>query len=134
MPAPEALLAPPSVLSSLLPIGQQTAALPVSIRRATPADTLAISNLCTDSFFGTHELSDGPVIFAQRALIFAKVVAQISRRIRIEDGRECRLMVAEQRDTRAMVGCIDLAVHLFDKKCEGTTCSLYRMIILSSRH
>ena len=44
-----------------------------------------------------------------------KVFAQLSRRIGIENGREARLLVAVDPSTGALRGCVDLAVHLFDR-------------------
>ena len=87
----------------------------VTIRGASATDLPALANLCTDAFFGTHTFGDGPVIFAQRFAIYAKVFAQLSRRIGIENGREARLLVAVDPSTGALRGCVDLAVHLFDR-------------------
>jgi len=104
------------LLSSLAPSAGATVPSCVTIRGALPADLPALANLCTDSFFGTHAFGDGPVIFTQRAAIYAKVFAQLSRRIRIQEGRECRLLVAVDSKTGVLRGCIDLAVHLFDRR------------------
>lgn len=126
-PIPRALLA---AFESLAPPSASTAAPTVSVRRAVNADLPALADLCTNSFFGTHAFGEGPVIFTQRAAIYAKVFSQLARRIRIEDGRECRLMVAV--DTTAdnageIRGCIDLAVHLFDKREERFRLTLDEM-------
>ena len=117
-------LAPPqALLSSLSPppfwsaFRREPNAVPsLTIRSAMPDDLPALTGLCTDSFFGTHEFADGPIIFAQRSVIYAKVFLQLSRRIRIEEGRECRLLVAVDETSGALRGCIDLAVHLFDRQ------------------
>jgi|TARA_B100000524_G_scaffold241738_1_gene129288 ribosomal protein S18 acetylase RimI-like enzyme len=87
----------------------------ITIRPARRADALQLADLCTDSFYGTHALQDGPIIFLQRLKLFVGVYYQVSRRLGFEtDGeRECRLFVA-QTDEGRVCGCADLAVHLFD--------------------
>ena len=87
----------------------------IGIRGVSAADAHAIAELCTDSFFGAHTFSDGPVIFVQRSALYLKVLAQIRRRIRFEDGRECKFLVAADRRSGAIAGCVDLAVHLFNR-------------------
>ena len=109
-PPPRALLA--SFSSPFAPTRPDST---VTIRGASATDLPALANLCTDAFFGTHTFGDGPVIFAQRFAIYAKVFAQLSRRIGIENGREARLLVAVDPSTGALRGCVDLAVHLFDR-------------------
>eukprot|EP00900_Chrysochromulina_parva_P024784 jgi/Chrpa1/693/Chrysochromulina_OHIO_Genome00009334-RA len=109
-PPPRALLA-----SFSSPFARTRTDSNVTIRGASATDLPALANLCTDAFFGTHTFGDGPVIFAQRSAIYAKVFAQLARRIGIEDGREARLLVAVDPSTGALRGCVDLAVHLFDR-------------------
>jgi ribosomal protein S18 acetylase RimI-like enzyme len=87
----------------------------VIIRGATTRDALSLARLCTDCFFGAHEIRDGPVIFCQRALIYARVLNQVMRRLAIEEGRECKLLVAEDKDSGAVTACVDVAIHLFDR-------------------
>jgi ribosomal protein S18 acetylase RimI-like enzyme len=87
----------------------------VMIRTATAADVFGISELCTDGFFGTHSFPDGPVIFLQRLRIWARVMYQIGRRIAIDEGRECRLLVAVDGSSGTVHACVDVAVHLFDQ-------------------
>jgi hypothetical protein len=88
----------------------------ITVRGASTADAAALADLCTNTFYGTHVFEDGPVIFFQRSQIYAKVKAQVERRIRIESDRECRLLVAEDLQTGEVLGCIDLAVHLFNRR------------------
>jgi len=88
---------------------------PATIRRATVSDAQRLAELCTDAFYGSHSFADGPVIFAQRAQIYQRVEAQIRRRIAIEKGRECRLLVAATASGE-LCGCCDIAVHLFDRR------------------
>jgi GNAT superfamily N-acetyltransferase len=85
------------------------------IRGATRGDALALAQLCTNCFFGAHELYDGPVVFVQRALIFSRVLNQILRRLAIEEGRECRLLVAADKASGAVTACVDVAIHLYDR-------------------
>ena len=89
------------------------------MRGARPTDVLPLAKLCTDAFFGTHEAQDGPVIFVQRLVIWAKVLRQVMRRLAIEDeGRECKLLVAVDggADSGEVKACCDIAIHLFDKE------------------
>ena len=88
---------------------------PATIRGATASDAQRLAELCTDAFYGSHSFEDGPVIFAQRAQIYQRVEAQIRRRIAIEKGRECRLLVAATASGE-LCGCCDIAVHLFDRR------------------
>lgn len=85
------------------------------IRSAAASDAPELAQLCTNCFFGTHSLNDGPVIFAQRLQIYQRVLAQITRRLKLEDGRECLFLVAEDEQSGRISGCVDLAVHLFDR-------------------
>ena len=71
-PPPRALLA--SFSSPFAPTRPDST---VTIRGASATDLPALANLCTDAFFGTHTFGDGPVIFAQRFAIYAKVFAQL---------------------------------------------------------
>ncbi|KAL1529286.1 hypothetical protein AB1Y20_000240 [Prymnesium parvum] len=87
----------------------------IIVRRACPDDAKPLAQLCTDAFFGSHTFFDGPIIFLQRAQIFSRVLMQVSRRISIEDGRECRLLVATDSNNGDLCGCIDLAVHLYNE-------------------
>ena len=43
------------------------------------------------------------------------LLAQITRRLKLEDGRECLFLVAEDEQSGRISGCVDLAVHLFDR-------------------
>mmetsp|Transcript_21546 Transcript_21546/g.68561 ORF Transcript_21546/g.68561 Transcript_21546/m.68561 type:complete len:270 (-) Transcript_21546:50-859(-) len=86
----------------------------VSLRRAKPSDAVAIATICTDSFYGEHELKDGPIKFSQRAAVWSKVYLAVSRRIKLEGQRECRLVVASDARGGPLIGCVDLAVHLFN--------------------
>ena len=97
-------------------VAQARSGADVSIRGASAADAAALADLCTNTFYGTHAFEDGPIIFLQRSQIYAKVLTQVERRIRIESGRECRLLVAEDLQTGEVLGCIDLAVHLFNRR------------------
>ena len=88
----------------------------LKIRAVEESDLDELSVLCTDSFFGTHTLTDGPVIFLQRLLILLRVRKQLARRISFEDDdRECRLVIAEDVRSGQISGCLDLAVHLYDR-------------------
>ena len=86
----------------------------VSLRRAKPSDAVAIATICTDSFYGEHELKDGPIKFSQRAAVWSKVYLAVSRRLQFEGQRECRLVVASDARGGPLIGCVDLAVHLFN--------------------
>ena len=89
------------------------------LRAVEESDVNELAVLCTDSFFGTHELADGPIIFMQRLQILIRVRKQLARRIGFEgDDRECRLVVAEDAASGRIVGCLDLAVHLYDRDQE----------------
>ena len=91
--------------------------LPVSVRPVRRSDTDALAELCTNSFFGEHTFADGPLIFLQRLQILLRVRMQISRRIGLEgDDRECLLVVAEDVQSGQVCGCLDLAVHLYDRE------------------
>ena len=91
----------------------------LKLRAVDESDVNELAVLCTDSFFGTHVLSDGPVIFMQRLQILLKVRAQLARRVGFEgDDRECRLVVAEDARSGRICGCLDLAVHLYDRDQE----------------
>ena len=74
------------------------------IRTANPADALDLARLCTDSFFGTHDASDGPLIFLQRGVIWGRVLQQVVRRLAIDEGRECRLLVVADAERGTMPG------------------------------
>ena len=91
-----------------------TAPPPVSIRSARVGDAKQLALLCTDSFFGSHQLTDGPIIFLQRSQIYSRVLTQISRRVCLKDERECRLLVATDSNGD-VCGCVDLAVHLYNE-------------------
>ncbi len=98
----------------------------ISIRPAEPRDVLGLAELCTDVFYGTPELIDGPIVYAQRARWFAGVLMQVWRRLRLERTCECRLLVAEDR-TRAdgrLSGCVDLAVHVYDPESRAFRLSI----------
>lgn len=125
-PAALAVARPPPVMSfqlSLLPSmagsSRQQKNKAVTIRRVTPEDRDELAELCTDCFFGEHEFADGPVIFLQRQQTLQRVRQQIGRRINFEapdeDDRECRLLVAEDKESGEIAGCLDLAVHLWDR-------------------
>lgn len=88
------------------------------VRPARRDDAFTLAELCTDTFFGSHKLSDGPIIFLQRLFIWTKVLRQVMRRLAIEeDGRECRLLVAVDGAGEGEVrACCDIAIHLFDKE------------------
>ena len=88
----------------------------IDIRGVSAEDAPQIAELCTDAFFGAHTFSDGPIIFVQRSALYVKVLSQIRRRIRFEDGRECKFLVATDKRSGAIRGCVDLAVHLFDRR------------------
>lgn len=88
----------------------------LQIQAAEEQDAWAVSCLCTDSFFGTHELSDGPVIWAQRASVLTRVLGQIRRRVAMGEGRECRLMVGTDSESGEVRACCDIAIHLFDTR------------------
>lgn len=90
------------------------------LRPARPSDALDLARLCTDTFFGTHQLREGPVIFAQRLFIWTKVLRQVTRRLSIEgEGRECNLLVAVDRaGSGEVMACCDVAVHLFDRELQ----------------
>ena len=85
------------------------------MRRARFEDSTELAEICTEVFFGSHSFTDGPVIYLQRAQIKAKVLAQLQRRLFEDDGRECQLLVAEDRLSRRICGCVDLAIHLYDE-------------------
>mmetsp|Transcript_380 Transcript_380/g.962 ORF Transcript_380/g.962 Transcript_380/m.962 type:complete len:293 (+) Transcript_380:61-939(+) len=93
-----------------------TAAPDITVRGARMDDAVPLASLCTDAFFGTHRFVEGPIIFIQRAQIYSRVLMQVSRRLRLEDGRECRLLVATDGESGAVCGCVDLAVHLFNER------------------
>uniref|UniRef100_A0A7S4EX32 N-acetyltransferase domain-containing protein n=1 Tax=Chrysotila carterae TaxID=13221 RepID=A0A7S4EX32_CHRCT len=84
----------------------------VQIRGVQRQDTLALAELCTDCFFGEHRFSDGPIIFAQRLFYFVGVLQSIARRIGFEEGRQCKLFVAEINGE--ICGCVDLAIHVYE--------------------
>ena len=88
------------------------------VRSAQRRDALPLARLCTDTFFGTHALADGPIIFVQRLMIWAKVLKQMVRRLEMDDdGRECKLLVATGREEGDEVrACCDVATHLYDKQ------------------
>ena len=86
------------------------------LRAAERSDVDELATLCTDSFFGTHELADGPIIFMQRLMILMRVRKQLARRVGFEEeDRECRLFVAEDERSGRLIGCLDLAVHVYDR-------------------
>jgi len=120
------VLAPPAAsLPSLQPLGSSLApartlrppqpTADVIVRGARTGDLPALAQLCTDAFYGEHALQDGPVIFLQRLVILARVRRQVKRRLSFEDGRECRVLVAEERESGELRGCVDLAVHAYDR-------------------
>jgi GNAT superfamily N-acetyltransferase len=111
------LQGPSSSLSTMLPTmrRERQAANDVVIRGATRSDALPLAQLCTNCFFGPHELLDGPIVFVQRAMIYGRVLNQITRRLAIEEGRECRLLVAADKATGAVTACVDVAIHLYDR-------------------
>lgn len=90
-----------------------------AIRRVEPEDRDELAELCTDCFFGEHEFAEGPVIYLQRQQTLQRVRSQMGRRINFEapeaDDRECRLLVAEDKESGEITGCLDLAVHLWDR-------------------
>ncbi|EOD38436.1 hypothetical protein EMIHUDRAFT_224501 [Emiliania huxleyi CCMP1516] len=86
----------------------------VSLRRAKPSDAVAIATICTDSFYGEHELKDGPIKFSQRAAVWSKVYLAVSRRLQFEGQRECRLVVASDARGGPLIGCVDLAERRFE--------------------
>ena len=86
------------------------------LRAGEMSDVDELATLCTDSFFGTHEAVDGPIIFIQRLLILMRVRKQLARRVGFEEeDRECRLVVAEDERSGRLIGCLDLAVHVYDR-------------------
>lgn len=96
------------------PLTPGSGRLNVALRPAKQSDALALANLCTDAFYGEHTLPDGPIKFIQRSFVFAKVLAQVSRRLSFEGKRECRLLVAADARGGPLRGCVDLAVHLYN--------------------
>lgn len=88
----------------------------IAVRAVEQSDCDQLARICTDSFFGTHSFTDGPVIFLQRLLILLRVRQQLTRRIGFEsDDRECRMVVAEDTASGRVCGVLDLAVHLYDR-------------------
>lgn len=110
--------APPVMVMRLpFPSAPKSSAPGVEIRAVTPEDRNALADLCTDSFFGEHTFTDGPFIFLQRLQILLTVRSQLERRIGFEgDDRECRFIVAEDTETGRICGCLDMAVHLWDRE------------------
>ena len=105
--------------SSPLAASRRSSRSEFNLRAVEESDVNELAVLCTDSFFGTHELADGPIIFMQRLQILIRVRKQLARRIGFEgDDRECRLVVAEDAASGRIVGCLDLAVHLYDRDQE----------------
>ena len=78
----------------------------VVIRSAQASDAVGLAQLCTDCFFGTHKFDDGPLIFLQRLQIYSRVFLQVSRRLAIDEGRECRLLVAADETSGAVRACV----------------------------
>ena len=90
----------------------------IVVRKATAGDALDLARLCTDCFFGEHKASDGPIIFVQRSVIYSRVLQQVLRRISIDEGRECMLLVAADAKSGRVNACVDVAIHLFDKELQ----------------
>ena len=111
---PKMSLLPAMPVPLLRPLSRTLAEPEVEIRGVTRGDAFAIAELCTDCFYGAHTFADGPVIFLQRSQLLLRVYRQILRRIGIEEGRECKFLVACD-PTGAICGCADLGVHLFDR-------------------
>jgi hypothetical protein len=108
-----------SEAASSSPLAASRSRSEFKLRAVEDSDVNELAVLCTDSFFGTHELADGPIIFMQRLQILLRVRKQLARRIGFEDDdRECRLVVAEDARSGRIVGCLDLAVHLYDRDQE----------------
>ena len=104
-----------SVLSAL-PLEASRRRSEFRLRAVEMSDVDELATLCTDSFYGTHELADGPIIFIQRLLILMRVRKQLARRVGFEEeDRECRLFVAEDERSGRLIGCLDLAVHVYDR-------------------
>lgn len=89
----------------------------ISIRDAAWPDVKHLANLCTDTFYGTHNIKNGPVIYLQRKRVLARVKQQIGARIEEASMCERRLLVAEST-SRVPVGMVDIAVHLYDTYTE----------------
>ena len=61
-------------------------------------------------------LADGPVVFLQRGVIWSRVLRQVVRRLAIDEGRECRLLVVADASSGGVRACADVATHLFDRE------------------
>ena len=112
VPAQLHLVAPPvSLPSARLRHAPVVAA--ISIRGVERDDVAALADLTTDALFGEASvLADGPIIYLQRQQIRQQQQRKLERRLNFEGESECKFFVAEDSDS--IVGCLDLAVHLFD--------------------
>ena len=107
-------LAAPPIAPPITPQRYPPVVAAISIRGVEADDVTALADLTTDALYGEASMAaDGPVIFLQRQQIRQMQQRKLERRLRFEDESECKFFVAEDSDT--VIGCLDLAVHLFDK-------------------
>jgi len=97
-----------------------------ALRPSQPSDAVPLANLCTDSFYGEHTLADGPIKFAQRFAVLAKVLSQVSRRLSFEGKRECRLLVATDVRGGPVLGCIGESRAQTDRAREAAPARAHR--------
>lgn len=97
----------------------------IAIRAVTIDDVPSLANLCADALYGEAELlRDGPIICAQRQKIVQGMKRNFARRVGFEsnpdygvgDEQEIKFFVAEDEPSGKICGCLDMAVHLFDKR------------------
>eukprot|EP00908_Phaeocystis_cordata_P015149 Transcript_26262.p1 GENE.Transcript_26262~~Transcript_26262.p1 ORF type:complete len:330 (-),score=91.91 Transcript_26262:54-965(-) len=104
------LLLPPALVISLVPAS-------VRVRIVEPPDLTQLAELCTSALYGEADIwKDGPIAVAQRKQIVQEQRSTLSRRIALEDEAESLFLVAVEPTKYGdrLVGCLDLAVHLFD--------------------
>mmetsp|Transcript_18076 Transcript_18076/g.46212 ORF Transcript_18076/g.46212 Transcript_18076/m.46212 type:complete len:248 (-) Transcript_18076:72-815(-) len=98
---------------------------PVVIRSAIPEDIRSLANLCADALYGEASLlSDGPIVCAQHLNVVQGMKANFARRIAFEsdpeygigDDQEVKFFIAEDASSGEICGCLDMAIHLFDKQ------------------
>jgi len=97
----------------------------ITIRAVTIDDVPSLANLCADALYGEAELlRDGPIICAQRQKIVQGMKRNFARRVGFEsnpdygvgDEQEIKFFVAEDEPSGKICGCLDMAVHLFNKR------------------
>ena len=98
---------------------QQPAESPLKIVRAGAGDYLLcrrLAQLAVSAFYGEHTWVDGPLAYAQRAVIFDECEQDLSKRLRFYAEAEARqlphagaVLLAEDEETRFISGFAECA-------------------------